>query len=118
MRSKFSDIVEKGRMTHGQLASSTDDTWGMFFLTHPRSGIRLKVMIGDGKGWDHVSVSSKKSTPKWNDMCWVNSLFFESDECVIQYHPPETNYVNFHPHCLHLWKPQGTPIPMPPIECV
>jgi hypothetical protein len=33
---------------------------------------------------------------------------------VIQYHPPESEYVNNHPNCLHLWRPTGCALPMPP----
>jgi len=37
-------------------------------------------------------------------MCFVKALFWRSDETVIQFHPPESEYVNDHPHCLHLWR--------------
>jgi len=28
--------------------------------------------------------------------------------------PAESEYVNLHPFCLHLWRPKGTTIPTPP----
>lgn len=69
-----------------------------------------------GGGWEHVSVSpyKKRITPSWDDMCCIKDIFFRDDECVIQYHPPKSEYVNNMPNCLHLWKPIGKEIPMPP----
>jgi hypothetical protein len=39
-------------------------------------------------------------------MCHVKELFFDADECVMQLHPPKSEYVNCHQYCLHLWRPQ------------
>lgn len=47
-------------------------------------------------------------------MCAVKDLFFEPEDCVIQYHPPKSEYVNHHPGCLHLWMPLNEKIPLPP----
>lgn len=66
----------------------------------------LRVIVSDGGGWDHVSVSLANRTPTWEEMCYVKDLFFRSDEVVMQLHPAKSEYVNFHPHCLHLWRPQ------------
>ena len=35
------------------------------------------------------------------------ALFWDEDDCVIQYHPPRSEYVNNHQNCLHLWRPIG-----------
>lgn len=67
--------------------------------------------------WEHVSVSAS-TVPTWGEMCWVKSLFWEPEEVVIQYHPPESQYVNVHGRVLHLWKPVGVVLPMPPIQSV
>lgn len=34
------------------------------------------------------------------------------------YHPPASQYIDVHKHCLHLWRPIGIEIPMPPLELV
>jgi hypothetical protein len=47
-------------------------------------------------------------------MCWVKNLFWEEHEMCVQYHPPKSEYVNCHPHVLHLWKPINMTIPLPP----
>lgn len=67
--------------------------------------------------WEHVSVSLENRCPTWDEMCFVKDLFWEPEECVIQYHPPRSKYVNNHPYVLHMWKPPRK-IAMPPIELV
>lgn len=68
-----------------------------------------------GGGWDHVSISYPNRCPTWEEMCKAKDVFFREDECCIEYHPARENYVNFHPYCLHIWKPQNMEIPVPPI---
>lgn len=66
--------------------------------------------------FDHVSVSvlRQKRCPTWEEMCWVKDQFFEAEELAVQIHPPKSEYVNAHPFVLHLWKPFGVAIPLPP----
>jgi hypothetical protein len=47
-------------------------------------------------------------------MCWVKDAFFNEDECVVQYHPPKSDYINNHPYSLHLWRNVAIAFPMPP----
>lgn len=68
----------------------------------------MAVVFSNGMGWDHVSVSYANKTPSWDDMCYIKDLFFDPEECVVQFHPPKSEYVNCHPHCLHLWKQQSS----------
>ena len=37
-----------------------------------------------------------------------------TEEAVVQIHPPRSEYVNFHETCLHLWKPVGREVELPP----
>lgn len=62
--------------------------------------------------WEHVSVSGRR-TPSWDEMCFIKSLFWDDEECVVQYHPPKSDYVNMAKTCLHLWKYKGD-MPRPP----
>jgi hypothetical protein len=64
-------------------------------------------------GWEHVSVSRQDRCPLWDEMCQIKSMFWDEDDCVIQYHPPRSEYVNLHKNCLHLWRPIGIELPMP-----
>lgn len=75
---------------------------------------RLRVIASWGSGWDHVSVSLQDRCPIWEEMCWIKRQFFDPSECVMQLHPQEADYVNNHPFCLHMWKPQSEAIPTPP----
>lgn len=69
--------------------------------------------------WEHVSVTiapkGKAATrcPTWEEMCWVKEQFWTENECVVEYHPPKSEYVSFHNFCLHLWRPTGQALPMP-----
>ena len=75
---------------------------------------RLRMIVSSDMGWEHVSVSTETRTPTWKEMCAVKDLFWGPDEVVIQFHPPQSAYVNYHPHCLHMWKPVGVTLPLPP----
>ncbi len=84
-------------------------------LTYDGVVNRLRVIASWGMGWDHVSVSLADRCPTWEEMCFVKDIFFRPDECVIQYHPPESKYINNHKYVLHMWRPQNESIPMPPL---
>lgn len=127
MLTQYSEAVEKSRIMEGLYASKHGDRHGCFYIKHP-SGVRLTVMASDGGDWkeanlsgppwEHVSVSTTQRTPTWEEMCFIKDLFFAPEECVVQFHPPKSQYVNHHPNCLHLWKPVGVDIPLPPSICV
>ena len=83
-------------------------------------GRSFNVIASNGGGWEHVSVTRNngKRCPTWDEMCAIKAMFFEQDEVVMQLHPAEKDYVNIHPYCLHLWRPVGQDIPLPPVEFV
>lgn len=78
----------------------------------------LTVVFSDGLGWEHVSVSTRARCPNWDEMCFVKNLFWAAEDVVIQFHPARSNYVNQHPFCLHLWRPAGVALPIPPAVLV
>lgn len=75
---------------------------------------KMKIIASDQDGWEHVSVSFAHRVPRWTEMCKVKNLFWDETDCVIQYHPPEADYIRNHPFTLHLWRPVEQTIPMPP----
>lgn len=81
-------------------------------------GQTLQVIAATGLGWDHVSVTHKKRTPTWHEMCHIREMFFDDEDTVVQFHPPKSMYVNDHPRCLHLWRKIDEEIELPPVECV
>lgn len=78
---------------------------GMFIFR--RGNATLRFQISEGAGWDHVSVSLATRCPTWEEMSFIKDLCFEDHECVMQLHPPKSEHVNYHPFCLHLWRPQS-----------
>lgn len=93
---------------------------GMFRL--PREGGTVRCVASDGSEmegpqwkWQHVSVAVEgdRRPPKWALMCWVKDLFWEPEDWVVQFHPAHSEYGNFHPHCLHLWRPLLAKLPTP-----
>lgn len=92
------------------------DDGGAWAIT--RNGVVLRVIASWGGGWDHVSISLHNRCPGWDEMEWVKRLFFKPSEVAMQLHPAESDYVNLHPHCLHIWRPQGAAIPLPKLEFV
>jgi hypothetical protein len=91
-----------------------DGTCGAFFVPQPHGGRHLLCIASSEGNWDHVSVSMKSKCPSWNDMSHVRRLFFKPEETVMELHVPNVEHINFHPYCLHLWRPQAVPIPLPP----
>lgn len=117
-------VPNRYRLRAGRLASDdTDGNNGLFMLpssvfSPEQTGQPLTVIASDGAGWEHVSVSRVDRCPSWGEMCAVKALFWERDDCVVQYHPSERDYVDFHPRCLHLWRPIGVDFPRPPAMLV
>ena len=74
--------------------------------------------------WEHVSVSIRKKEsdtsriPTWDEMCWIKSIFWNDEDCVVQFHPPKSRYVNQHPNVLHLWRSLTYRQPIPPMDYV
>lgn len=97
----------------------SDDSYGNngFFIFKYR-GREIRCQASDGCDpkyqWEHVSVTiDKNKTPSWEIMCFVKDLFWDEEDCVIQYHPPKSSYVNMHPYCLHLWRKINFNQPIP-----
>lgn len=87
---------------------------GAFFVPLRPGCTPLRIIASDQLGWEHVSVSFPHRCPTWDEMHAVKELFWDAEDCVIQYHPPRSEYVNNHPFCLHLWRPVDQSIPQPP----
>ena len=106
----FEEIRNNHRLQSYQEGFDGGNGW----IHHPLFKKPMAVVYSNGMGWNHVSVSFSNRTPTWDEMCIVKDMFFNEDETVIQYHPAKEDYVNNHPHTLHLWQPQDIEIPNPP----
>jgi len=80
----------------------------------PTSRGDIKIIASFGEGWEHVSASLFYRCPTWDEMCMVKDFFWGEEDTVIQYHPAKSEYINYHPHCLHLWRPINKEILCPP----
>lgn len=94
--------------------NSGDGKNGVFSIPSPIDQKELRVIASDGFGWDHVSVSRGNRCPNWDEMAHVAKLFFKDDEVAMQLRVRVVDHVNYHPNCLHWWRPQREAIPTPP----
>ena len=107
-----SNSLEKYRVA---LYGNEGDKYNGAFRNIPLpSGAKASVIISNGGGWEHVSVSIKGRCPRWQEMCYIKDLFFDDEEEVVQFHPKKSEYVNVHNTCLHLWRPTDGDILTPP----
>jgi len=109
-------VNEKYRIKGGLMGS--DESYGnngAFAFT--KGDVLFVIIASDGEEWEHVSVhievNGKERTPTWDEMCFVKSVFWDEEDCVMQLHPPKSEYVNCHEYTLHLWRPINQVIPMP-----
>lgn len=100
MRNEPNFKIEKIRVLLGDSAKCAGTNSGAFQIG------KLCIIASDCGGWDHVSVHVPGRCPTWEEMCAAKELFFRDDEVVMQLHVAKSDYVNCHPHTLHLWRPQ------------
>lgn len=111
-------MVNVYRHHQGGLRILEPDSIPASILTGNTKPYTLGIVVSDGAGWDHVSVSLQSRCPTWQEMSFVKDLFFEPHEAAMQLHPPQSEYVNHHEYCLHIWRPHDKRIPLPPSEFV
>jgi hypothetical protein len=125
-------VPELARIVRGQMG--TDQSYGnngAFMLESPEPGWRLFLICSDGsepdpditddmREWEHVSVSARNVSetrtriPSWKEMAYVKRLCWDAEDVVVQFHPRESEYVNCHPHVLHMWRWKAGAFPTPP----
>jgi hypothetical protein len=110
---------EKNRITSGPGGTEHGSgNNGAFIFPAVAGRGRLLVIISDGGGWEHVSVSNPLRCPTWEEMCFIKDMFWHPDDCVVQFHPPRSQYINNHEYCLHLWRKSNTNFETPPMIMV
>jgi hypothetical protein len=116
--------LQANRVRTGQMAS--DESYGLagaFRVIAPGGALLAVISSGpecefNDTEWEHVSVTAEGRCPTWDEMCFVKNLFWNEHEGAMQLHPPKSDYIDYHPHCLHIWRPIKMPIPMPPLILV
>jgi hypothetical protein len=112
---------------HPQLWSTpADGNNGAFALDSCEPGWQLFLVCSDGSEspneptyqWEHVSVQARRGNqsriPTWKEMAYVKGLCWDDEDVAVQFHPRRSEYVNQHPHVLHLWRPTFCDLPTPP----
>jgi len=111
-------------MTGTEYSSQHGDPFGVFVIPRQRlqgnnysRTLRIIATDGEGSGWEHVSVSlmnNPKACPSWEEMAMVKSLFWEPEDCVVEYHVGESNHISYG-EVLHLWRYTKGEFPQPPL---
>lgn len=120
--------LEAHRVCAGPYASRPHDPYGAFDRVPGPCGEKLTFVVSDGLyksdrygGWEHVSVSiakiGKARLPNWLEMSFAKDLFWQAEDCVVQFHPPKSEYVSNY-RVLHLWRSLRHEIPRPAMGLV
>lgn len=107
--------IEEIKKTTNLIIEAEADNDGMGGKFYDKNtGKWLNFIFSYQMGWEHLSVSMPNKTPSWDQMCMMKDIFWGEDEACVEYHPRKQDYVNNHPHCLHIWKPTEEHLPTPP----
>lgn len=112
-------VPHKYRIRDGRFGSTDAmGNYGAFYVPNPFTKTKIKnntfcVIASEGLGWEHVSVSLLSRCPTWQEMCHVKGIFWDDEDCVVQFHPAKSQYVNNHEYCLHLWRCKTQEFPTP-----
>jgi len=124
MRTAPLQDIERSRVTEGEWQTEYGELRGLFMVK--RRGVVLAVISSgippaeypEPEQWEHVSVSTKTRCPTWEEMCWVKDQLWFPGETVLQFHPRESEYVNTHEFCLHMWRHRSRQVELPPLIMV
>lgn len=114
------NFLNRHRLRNAGMFSTTeaDGFNGAFQFRLPGESKPVMCIASDAGGWQHVSArqgDTEKDIPSWNVMCKVKELFWDDEDVVVQFHPKKSEYVNYHPAVLHLWRcTDGREQPTPP----
>lgn len=83
-------------------ASLTQRFWVVSTISGP-----LTVMAGverhGGRRWLHISCARQTALPSWEDLKMVKRVLAGPERQAIQVIPRDSECVNHHPYCLHLF---------------
>lgn len=85
-----------------QLRESDD---GRMYLVAKQISVICSVAVEkDGLNWVHISCARQNRLPDWDDLRTIKDFLLGKDGWAVQVLPPESEYYNVHPYCLHLWQ--------------
>ena len=87
------------------------------YYTDPVTRKRYWCKFTKAFGWEHLAITpqpQRNKVPEWDVMCKVKDIFWDEEECCVEYHPRKSQYINNNEVCLHIWKPLNIELPEPP----
>lgn len=82
-----------------------------------RSEVQIVCIASDQNGWENVSVAVKKNgktiSPTHGQMQKVKELFWEAEDCVMQFYPPKSQSPKKGSKILYLWRKAGENFAVP-----
>jgi hypothetical protein len=78
--------------------------WG--FWQNDKRGLRIIADIDtypDGKKWIHLSMSSRRRIPTYEEMAYMKKHWLGENLKAIMVFPEKAMHVNYHPRCLHMF---------------
>jgi hypothetical protein len=75
----------------------------VYVSRHGQTVITSGNVEQDGKRWLHVSTAHPRRLPSWEELREVKDIFIGRERQAVQKFPKQSEYVNIHPNCLHLW---------------
>jgi hypothetical protein len=116
---KIDPHLEHYRIVRGEYRSPPGASYGAFHEVPGPCGEKLTIIVADAsdpeaQGWEHCSVSTRRRIPNWLEMSWVKDRCWEPEDCVIQFHPPKSRYINNYSNVLHMWRYTRGELPTPP----
>lgn len=64
----------------------------------------LNVICSTDEGSYHISISSPRRYPSWDEILETRLAFSPNRMTMAMILPPMEEYVNFHNNCFHLWE--------------
>ncbi len=95
-----SPLAIGGGVTQRQARWHTADGLVVFASLDPLPHTQIKLT----KRMLHVSMSRADRLPDWAEIGLVRSLFFGQDVDAAMIMPRQSDYINLHEFCLHLWE--------------
>lgn len=87
-------------------------------LAHFENAVGVTVLVSaapfGGRWWAHLSARGPNRLPTWEELRGAKLLFLGPHRKAVQIFPKQKDYVNLHPHVLHLWcclEPEGDGLP-------
>lgn len=65
------------------------------------------LVITKDAGLYHLSISRKDRLPSYDELKSARYQFLPEVPYMVQIFPPESDFVNVHEFCLHLWQPSS-----------